>query len=74
MVVGPAINNENAIPGFNDTMLEILGHNFIVLNTKVAGNKFVTDVKWPSQMGGRITFEPKDPADKWDASMTWKLN
>jgi hypothetical protein len=55
-------------------MLEILGHNFIVLNTKISSNKFVTDVKWPSQMGGRITFEPKDPADKWDASMTWKLN
>jgi hypothetical protein len=74
VIVGPAINNENVIPGFNDTMLEILGHNFIVLNTKISSNKFVTDVKWPSQMGGRITFEPKDPADKWDASMTWKLN
>ena len=74
VIVGPAIDNENAIPGFNDTMLEILGHNFIVLNTKISSNKFVTDVKWPSQMGGRITFEPKDPADKWDSSMTWKLN
>jgi len=74
VIVGPAINNNDAIPGFNDTMLEILGHNFIVLNTKVVSNKFVTDVKWPSQMGGKITFEPKDPADKWDASMTWKLN
>ncbi len=74
VIVGPAINNNNAIPGFNDTMLEILGHNFIVLNTKIVSNKFVTDVKWPSQMGGKITFEPKDPADKWDASMTWKLN
>lgn len=74
VVVGPAINDKNAIPGFNETMLEILGHNFIVLNTKITNNKFVTDVKWPSQMGGRITFQPKDPADKWDSSMTWKLN
>ena len=73
-IVGPAINNKNAIPGFNDTMLEILGHNFIVLNTKISNNKFITTVKWPSQMGGKITFDRKDPAEKWDASMTWKLN
>jgi hypothetical protein len=73
-IVGPAINNKNAIPGFNDTMLEILGYNFIVLNTKISNNKFITTVKWPSQMGGKITFQPKDGADKWDSSMTWKLN
>ena len=73
-IVGPAINNKNASPGFNDTMLEVLGHNFIVLNTKISNNKFITTVKWPSQMGGKITFDRKDPAEKWDASMTWKLN
>jgi hypothetical protein len=71
-IVGPAINN-GAIPGFNDTMLEVLGHNFIVLNTVVNKNKFVTQVKWPSKMGGKINFVKKDGADKWTSSMTWKL-
>jgi hypothetical protein len=73
-VVRKIIIDAKVLPNFSAKMLEILGHNFIVLVTKPQGGKFVTTVKWPSKMGGTITFEPKDPADKWDSAMTWKLN
>jgi len=66
--------NEGVIPGFSETMLEILGQNFIVISTKTAGGKFVTDVKWPNKMGGKIILAPKDGADKWGGSMTWILS
>ena len=71
--VHEAINSSKAFPNFSSKMLEILGHNFVVLKTKPASGKFVTTVSWPSKMGGKITFEHKDPANKWGSSMTWKL-
>lgn len=73
-MVHDAINNKNAIPSWNETMLEILGFNFVVLKTEIKSNKFVTNVRWPNGMNGKITLEHKDPADKWDSAMTWKLN
>lgn len=68
-----AVNSKKAVPSFTPKMLEVLGENFVVLKTKPIGGKFVTYVHWPSKMGGKIIFEHKDPADKWSASMTWKL-
>jgi hypothetical protein len=55
-------------------MIELLGQNFVLLKTTIKGKQFITDVKWPSKVGGTITFEHKDPAPKWDSAMTWKLN
>jgi hypothetical protein len=68
-----AVNSGQALPNFSDRMLEILGFNFVVLVTKPQAGKFVTDVKWPSKMGGKVVLAPKDPADKWGGSITWKL-
>jgi hypothetical protein len=73
-VVHEAVNEKNAIPSWNSTMLEILGFNFIVLKTEIKSKQFLTQVRWPNGMDGKITLEHKDPADKWDSSMTWKLN
>lgn len=73
-VIHEAVNEKNAIPTWNSTMLEILGFNFIVLKTEIKNKQFVTQVRWPNGMNGKITLEHKDPADKWDSSMTWKLN
>lgn len=73
-VVHQAVNEKNAISTWNSTMLEILGFNFIVLKTEIKNKQFLTQVRWPNGMNGKITLEHKDPADKWDSSMTWKLN
>jgi len=67
-----------AIPNFNQRMLELLGENFVLLKTdrkgKAGTGKFVTSVHWPSKIGGKVTFEHKDPAPKWMSAITWKLS
>jgi hypothetical protein len=73
VLVNEEINN-GTIPGFSETMLELLGQNFIVISTKAQGGRFITDVKWPNKMGGKIILAPKDGADKWGSSMTWILS
>jgi hypothetical protein len=65
---------KGTIPNFSQRMIELLGQNFVLLKTSIKGGQFITDVRWPSKVGGTITFEHKDPAPKWDSAMTWKLN
>ena len=65
---------KGVIPNFSKRMIELLGQNFVLLKTTIKQGQFITDVKWPSKVGGTITFEHKDPAPKWDSAMTWKLN
>jgi hypothetical protein len=65
---------KGTIPNFSNRMIELLGQNFVLLKTSIKAGQFVTDVRWPSKVGGTITFEHKDPAPKWDSAMTWKLN
>lgn len=74
VIVLDAINNKNAIPSWNPTMLEVLGMNFVVLKTEIKSGKFVTKVNWPSKMDGKIVLAAKDGADKWESNMTWKLS
>jgi hypothetical protein len=65
---------KGTITNFSQRMIELLGQNFVLLKTSIKGGQFITDVRWPSKVGGTITFEHKDPAPKWDSAMTWKLN
>jgi hypothetical protein len=73
-----AVNSGSAVPNFSKRMLELLGENYVSLASKAVGKpgsgKYVTTVKWPSKMGGKITFERKDGPSKWGASMNWFLN
>lgn len=76
-ILHTAVRN-GTIPNFNARMLEILGENFVLLQTDRVGKpgtgSFVTHVQWPAKMGGTVTFEHKDPAPKWTSSITWKLS
>ena len=78
MCIREAVNSGNAVPNFSKRMLEILGENYVSLATKAVGKpgvgQYVTTAKWPSKMGGKITFERKDGPAKWAASMNWLLN
>lgn len=65
---------KGVIPNFSERMIELLGQNFVLLKTDQRAGTFVTHVRWPSKVGGTVTFEHKDPAPKWDSSMTWKLS
>jgi len=66
--------NKGAVTQFSERMIELLGQNFVLLKSKPVGNKMVTNVTWPSKMGGRITLEHKDGPTKWNSAITWKLN
>jgi len=66
--------NKGAVPQFSERMIELLGQNFVLLKSKPVGNKMVTNVTWPSKMGGRITLEHKDGPTKWPSAITWKLS
>lgn len=72
--VGPAVNSGKPFPQFNGRMLEVLGHNFVLISSKASGGKINTNATWPYKMGGTITFETKDTATKWNSAMTWKLS
>jgi len=72
--VHDAVNKGNAVPQFSDRMIELLGQNFVLLKSKPVGGKMVTNVTWPSKMGGRITLEHKDGPTKWNSAITWKLS
>jgi len=65
---------KGVIPNFSERMIELLGQNFVLLKTTMENGQFVTHVRWPSKVGGTVTFEHKDPAPKWDSAMTWKLS
>ncbi len=66
--------NKGAVPQFSERMIELLGQNFVLLKSKPVGGKMVTNVTWPSKMGGKITLEHKDGPTKWNSAITWKLN
>ena len=68
-----AVNEKNALPNFQSAILEILGYNFIQLNTKKQGNEFVTKVNWPAKIRGKITLENKYGATETGAKLCWKL-
>jgi hypothetical protein len=68
-----AVNN-GAVPQFSERMIELLGQNFVLLKSKPVNGKMVTDVTWPSKMGGKITLEHKDGPTKWNSAITWKLS
>jgi hypothetical protein len=73
-----AVNSGVIVPNFSSRMLELLGENYISLATKAKGKpgagQYITTVKWPSKMGGKVTLEHKAEASKWATSMTWLLN
>ena len=53
------VNNGAGLTNFKAAVLQILGYNFIQLNTKPAGGQFVTTVNWPATISGHVTLENK---------------
>jgi hypothetical protein len=77
--VAPAVNSGKAIPQFSARMIEILGHNFVLITSAPKpkmqpGAQIISTATWPHKVGGKVTIDPKDEAHKWGSAMTWKLN
>jgi hypothetical protein len=69
-----AVNRNGALPNFQSAVLEILGYNFIQLNTKPTGNKFITTANWPATVDGTVTLENKYGAGNTGGKLSWKLS
>jgi len=57
--VANAINNNDAIPEFKNTILEILEMNFIQQYTDYKKGQLVFSTQWPAKLDGKISVENK---------------
>jgi hypothetical protein len=69
-----AVNKKNALPNFKSAVLEILGYNFIQLNTKIQGGTIATTANWPAKVDGNITLVNKYGGSETGAKLSWKLD
>lgn len=54
-----AVNDDNAVPGFQPAIIQSLGHNFIQLYTNKKGNKLATEAFWPATVSGNVRLKTK---------------
>jgi hypothetical protein len=57
-----AVNDQDAVKGFQPAVIESLGYNFIQLYTNVKGNKLVTEAFWPAKISGQVKLKTKGSA------------
>jgi hypothetical protein len=68
-----AVNSGEALVNFKSAVLQILGYNFVQLNTKQIGGEYVTTVNWPATISGNITLEDKGGAARTGAKLSFKI-
>jgi hypothetical protein len=61
--VANAINNNDAIPEFQDAILEILEMNFIQQYTDYKSGQLLFATQWPAKLDGTISLENKSSAN-----------
>lgn len=72
--VQDAINNNNAIPEFRSTILEILNMNFIQQYTDYTNGALTFATQWPAKISGDISVENKSSAaSPTDGGFSFKL-
>jgi len=54
-----AVNDKDAVPGFQKAVIQSLGYNFIQLYTNIKGNKLVTEAFWPATIHGEVRLKTK---------------
>lgn len=61
VTVKDVINTVNAglIPGFRETVLELLDENFMQIFTRIVGGKLVFTVLWPGKIDGNVQLYSK---------------
>jgi hypothetical protein len=68
------INSGQVLTNFKSAVLEILGYNFIQLNTKPVGDQFVTTVNWPATVTGNVTLENKYGANQVGGKLSFMIH
>jgi hypothetical protein len=51
--------NSGIIPGFRETVLELLDENFMQIFTRIVGGKLVFEVLWPGKIDGNVQLYSK---------------
>lgn len=68
------VNTGAALTNFKSAVLQILGYNFVQLNTKPIGGQFVTTVNWPATISGQVTLENKYGAGQTGGKLSFMIH
>jgi hypothetical protein len=67
------VNAGEALINFKAAVLQILGYNFIQLNTKQIAGEYVTTANWPATITGSVTLEDKGGAARTGSKLCFKI-
>lgn len=69
-----AINENDPIPNFKKTILELLDENFVQIFSRIVGGKLVAKVLWPGKVDGYVSLHTKmDPTEPGKQGMSFKV-
>lgn len=54
-----AVNDQDAVPGFQKAIIKSLGHNFVQLYTEQKGDRLETTAFWPAKIKGQAILKSK---------------
>jgi hypothetical protein len=54
-----AVNDQDAVPGFQKAVIRSLGHNFVQLYTEQKGDRLETTAFWPAKIKGQAILKSK---------------
>jgi hypothetical protein len=67
------IINDGLIPGFRETVLELLDENFMQIFTRVVGGKLVFKVLWPGKVDGNVSLYTKLSTADMSQALSFKV-
>jgi hypothetical protein len=68
------IINSGIIPGFRETILELLDENFVQIFSRVVRGNLTTTVLWPGKVDGNVELASKmNPGDPGKAGLGFKV-
>jgi hypothetical protein len=65
--------NEGLIPGFRETVLELLDENFMQIFTRIVGGKLVFKVLWPGKVDGNVSLYTKLSSADMSQALSFKV-
>jgi hypothetical protein len=65
--------NEGLIPGFRETVLELLDENFMQIFTRAVGGKLIFKVLWPGKIDGNVSLYTKLSSADMSQALSFKV-
>lgn len=67
------IVNDGLIPGFRETVLELLDENFMQIFTRIVGGKMIFKVLWPGKVDGNVSLYTKLSSADMSQALSFKV-